>query len=299
VGAERNAGQIGSRLDLVLQVKREPRGVGHRDNVASAPVRIGDLELVPLSDGTAVLPREFYVDLDWSVHLELLAPDGRIHMPIGCYLVRRGDRTVLLDAGLGARTTAWGRGGELPAQLASAGCEPGDIDLVVCTHLHLDHAGWLMHEGEPYFPNATVRFGAGDWKMFVTDADPTDHIRVAMLALDAAGRLEPMDGDMVALAPGITARATPGHTTGHYCLVLASGDERAFLLGDAVECPLQLTEPDFYALSDVDPDLARRTRETVWREVEGTTDVVAAAHFPDLQFGRVLTGEGRRWFTPA
>ena len=155
-----------------------------------------------------------------------------------------------------------------------------------------------MHEGEPYFANATVRFGAGDWKMFVTDADPADHIRVAMEALDAAGRLEPIDGDMVALAPGITARATPGHTSGHYCLVVASGNERAFLLGDAVECPLQLTQPDFYALSDVDPDLARRTREAVWREVEGTADLVAGAHFPDLRFGRVLTGEGRRWFTP-
>ena len=148
-------------------------------------MRIGDLELVPLSDGTAVLPRKFYVDLDWSAHQELLGADGRI---------------LLLDAGLGARSTGWARGGELPAQLASAGCAPGDIDLVVCTHLHLDHAGWLMHEGKPYFPNATVRFGAGDWKMFVTDADPTDHIRVAMEALDAAGRLEPMDGDMVVVA---------------------------------------------------------------------------------------------------
>ena len=114
-------------------MKREPIGIGHRDNVASAPVRVGDLELVPLSDGTAVLPRNFYVDLDWSAHHELLGRDGRIHMPIGCYLVRGGDHTVLLDAGLGARTTEWGRGGELPAQLASAGCAPDDIDLGGCS----------------------------------------------------------------------------------------------------------------------------------------------------------------------
>ena len=262
-------------------------------------MRIGDLELIPLSDGTAVLPRQFYVDLDWSRHGDLLGSDGRIHIPIGCYLVRGGGHTVLLDAGLGPHTIEWARGGDLPAQLTAAGCSPEDIDLVVCTHLHRDHAGWLMHEGKPFFANATVRFGAGDWQMFVRDADPADHIRVAMEGLDAAGRLDPIDGDMVALAPGITARATPGHTTGHYCLVLASGEERVFLLGDAVECPLQLTEPDFYALSDVDPDLARRTRETLWREVEGTSDVVGAAHFPELQFGRVLAGAGRRWFTTA
>jgi glyoxylase-like metal-dependent hydrolase (beta-lactamase superfamily II) len=262
-------------------------------------VRIGDLELVPLSDGTAVLPPQFYVDLDWSRHADLLAPDGRIHIPIGCYLVRGAGPTVLLDAGLGPHDIGWGRGGALPAELRAAGCTPDDIDLVVCTHLHRDHAGWLVQDGQPFFANATVRFGAGDWQLFVRDADPADPIRVAMETLDAAGRLDPIEGDMVAVAPGITARATPGHTSGHYCLVLASGDARAFLLGDAVECPLQLTEPDFYALSDVDPALARRTRETLWREIEGTADLVAAAHFPELQFGRVLAGAGRRWFTPA
>ena len=45
-------------------------------------------------------------------------------------------------------------------------------------------------------------------------------------------------GDNVALAPGLTALHTPGHTPGHYGLVVSSGEERAVLLGDAVECPL-------------------------------------------------------------
>jgi hypothetical protein len=70
------------------------------------------------------------------------------------------------------------------------------------------------------------------------------------------------------------------------------------LLGDAVECPLQLEEPDFYAMSDVDPALAQRTREALWRELEGSDVAVSAAHFPGLQFGRVLKGTGRRLFGP-
>ena len=70
------------------------------------------------------------------------------------------------------------------------------------------------------------------------------------------------------------------------------------LLGDAVECPLQLEEPDFYALSDVDPALAARTCEALWRELEGTDVAITAAHFPGLQFGRVLAGTGRRLFSP-
>ena len=119
-----------------------------------------------------------------------------------------------------------------------------------------------------------------------------------MEALATTDRLEPMEGDLVAIAPGITARHTPGHTMGHYGLVLSSGDERAVLLGDAVECPLQLEEPDFSVISDVDPALAARTREALWAELEGTPALVTAAHFPGLEFGRVMRGEGKRYFTP-
>jgi glyoxylase-like metal-dependent hydrolase (beta-lactamase superfamily II) len=259
-------------------------------------VRVGAIDVVPLNDGTATMPREFWVGFDFERHPGVLAPDGRIHMPIGCYLVRTGDQLVLLDAGLGPMKNEWGRGGDLPAQLAAAGVAPGDIDLVVCTHLHLDHAGWLVHDGAPFFGKATVRFGADDWARFVVDAEPDDHIRLAMELLRDENRLDPIDGDMVPLAPGLTARFTPGHTEGHYSLVVASGDERLFLLGDAVECPLQIAADDFNAMSDVDPDLARRTREAVWREVEGTADKVGGAHFPGLEFGRVLRGVGKRWF---
>jgi glyoxylase-like metal-dependent hydrolase (beta-lactamase superfamily II) len=119
-----------------------------------------------------------------------------------------------------------------------------------------------------------------------------------MECLSAAGRLDPLEGDMLSVAPGLTARHTPGHTLGHYGLVVSSGADRAVILGDAVECPLQLEEPDFYALSDVDPALAARTREALWRELEGTDTAVTAAHFPGLEFGRVLVGTGRRFFSP-
>jgi glyoxylase-like metal-dependent hydrolase (beta-lactamase superfamily II) len=259
-------------------------------------VHVGDIEVVPLSDGTATLPKEFWVGFDYERHPEVLAPDGRLHMPIGCYLVRTGDRVVLLDAGMGPHDAGWGRGGELPAQLAAAGVAPEDIDTVVCTHLHVDHAGWLVHDGAPFFPRATVRYGSGDWTRFVDDAAPDDRIAVGMRLLAETDRLDPIDGDMVALAPGLTARFTPGHTDGHYSLVVASGDERLFLLGDAVECPLQVGEDEFNAFSDVDPAMAKRTRDAMWREIEGSEALVGAAHFPGLQVGRILSGNGKRWF---
>ncbi|HEX2039650.1 MAG TPA: MBL fold metallo-hydrolase [Acidimicrobiales bacterium] len=255
-------------------------------------LRVGDVEIVPLVDGTCRLPQDFYVNLDFAAHPGLVADDGRVHVPIGCYLLRTGDRTVLLDAGMGPRRTSWGEGGDLPAQLAAVGVQPSDVDTVVCTHLHLDHAGWLVQDDRPYFPRATVRFGIGDREHFADDPVVGPAVRV----LEDAGRVEPIEGDDVALAPGLTARHTPGHTPGHYGLVVSSGEQRAVILGDAVECPLQVEEADLYVMSDVDPVLARRTREAMWRELEGTDTLVGAAHFPGLRFGRILGAAGRRWF---
>jgi hypothetical protein len=47
----------------------------------------------------------------------------------------------------------------------------------------------------------------------------------------------------------------------------------------------------------MDPALARRTRDALWAELEGTTTQFTAAHFPGLQFGRVLRGQGKRYFS--
>ena len=116
-----------------------------------------------------------------------------------------------------------------------------------------------------------------------------------MEALADAGRLDPVTVDGEPLAAGITARLTPGHTPGHLSLVLASGTDRAYLLGDAVHCPTQIQEPDWVNLSDVDPALAAATRSALWEELEGGGHRFTAAHFPGLQFGRLLRGEGRRF----
>ena len=257
-------------------------------------MRIGDIELVPLVDGTCALPQQFYVGLDFAAHPELLGPDGKVHIPVGCYLIRTGDRLILLDAGIGPLDVGWARGGDLPAELAAAGVQPGDIDTVVCTHLHVDHAGWLIRNGEPFFPNATLRFGAGDWSHFV-EAVPDDRPwRRCMERLREQDRVRLIETDGESIAPGVNARLAPGHTPGHSCLVLSSGAERAVLLGDAVTCPVQLEEADWQAMGDVDPDLATRTREALWRELEGTATRVVAAHFPGLRFGRIVRGEGSR-----
>jgi glyoxylase-like metal-dependent hydrolase (beta-lactamase superfamily II) len=218
-----------------------------------------------------------------------------LEIPIGCFLVRTGDLTVLVDAGIGPVDSPLFVGGDLPGRLGAEGVKPDDVDLVLCSHLHLDHSGWLVRDDKPFFPNATVRFGAGDWDQFVTGAPANDYTRQQVETLQGAGRVKLIDGEET-LAPGIRSLPAPGHTLGHTCFVLSSGDRRALLLGDSVTCPVQLEEPEWMAMSDIDPELAKRTREALWRELEGTQDLAVAAHFPGLEFGRVLLGEGKRYW---
>lgn len=265
-------------------------------------MKVGDIEVIPVPDGEARLPSTYFPNADWGPHAELLDDDDNFEIPIGCFLVRTGDLTVLVDGGLGpveGSVPAGGdrqmhfRCGDLPAKLDAAGTKPEDVDLIVLTHLHLDHIGWVAQNAEPYFPNATVRFGVEDLDQFI-DVETPDPFAKAMV--DALGdRAEPITADGE-VAPGISTLHSPGHTLGHRCVVVSSADERAFLLGDAVTCPIQLTESDWEAMSDVDPKLAKRSREALWRELEGSEDLAVAAHFPGLGFGRVLRGEGKRYF---
>lgn len=264
---------------------------------------IGEIDVHPIADGTfRASPEYFGAHARVEGHEDLFIRDGMAYLPIGCFLVRTRDRTVLVDAGMGPAMRDDGPkrllvGGQLPLGLRAVGVTPADVTDVVCTHLHADHCGWLFGlDARPTFPNATIWFGAADWDHFV--ADPArwmfDHIRHGFLG--AGDRLRPVTGDTT-VAPGVTLTMTPGHTPGHLCVIVSSGDRRALLLGDAVVCPVQLDEPTWQSIGDVDPVLAARVRERLFRELEDGRTLGAGAHFPELQFGRVLAGLGRRWLT--
>jgi hypothetical protein len=77
-------------------------------------------------------------------------------------------------------------------------------------------------------------------------------------------------------------------------IVVSSGTERAMLLGDVVHCPVELLDDEWAGMGDLDPALAARTREAMAREIEDGKTPVAGAHFPGMQFGRLLRGAGKR-----
>jgi glyoxylase-like metal-dependent hydrolase (beta-lactamase superfamily II) len=257
-------------------------------------VKIGTLSIEPVRDGVAVVPPSMAYtdknDADWAAHRQFLDADGNLAMALGGFLVRdeRSDRVVLVDAGVGNITRGPFIGGELLASLAALGVQPGDVTDVVFTHLHFDHVGWATQQGEIVFPNATYRCDERDWTHFV-GPDPGATRKLEPIA----DRVETWSGGG-SLLPGIDLMDGAGHTPGSTIVVLSSGTERAMLLGDVVHCPVELLDDEWDGMADVDPELARRTRLALARELEGQDVPVAAAHFEGLRFGRLLAGQGSR-----
>ena len=264
---------------------------------------IGDLSVVVLCDGEATFPGFKYFgvpDEAWTPHLRWLDHKGDLVFPFSCFLVRSKVQTVLIDTGLGPIQSGGFRGGDLWADMAAAGVTAEEIDTVFVTHLHLDHCGTIARkDGDgwvPSFPRATYRWTSAEQEHW-SGPLPAGSVKNQNLLDAVAARWQAADGGE-SLAPGIDVIATPGHTPGHAGIVLSSGDERAFILGDAISCPVQLEETEWSGMGDVDPKLARQSQEVIAREAEGSGALVAAAHFPGLTFGRVLRGEGRRYWEP-
>ena len=236
---------------------------------------------------------------DWLPHQQFLDEDGMLPCELGGFLVRSGERLLLVDTGAGQLDQpGFGR---LLESLAAAGHRPDDITDVVLTHLHFDHVGWTSDGERAIFPNATYRCDERDWHFFVGPEGHDESVALSMLGgLSATERLTPVAprfetwSSDAAIAPGIDLRTAPGHTPGSTVVVLSSGTERAMLLGDVVHCPVELLEEEWEFIADVDKELARRTRAALAREIEGSGIPAAASHFPDMRFGRLLPAGGRR-----
>jgi glyoxylase-like metal-dependent hydrolase (beta-lactamase superfamily II) len=258
--------------------------------------QVGSITVQPLFDGTAILEPAMFtmasengmVPSDWSAHQHHLDPDGTFRVPVGAFLVRTGDRLVLLDAGVGEVETddPMFTGGELLNSMRTYGVEPEDIDTVIVSHLHTDHMGWLTHRDVPVFVNATIHVGAADWQYFVEEVKGGKR-RAAKLQL-VQDNVSLVHDDGVTLAPGLTTRLTPGHTPGHLSTVISSGGERMIVLGDAIHCPAQLTEPDWQFLYDTDGALAKRTRQALLNEANDPNTTLLPCHFPGMSTTRLL-----------
>lgn len=191
-----------------------------------------------------------------------------------CYLLRdAAGRTVLVDTGIGPEDSpaaSWAPvPGMLGAELARVGVSPEEVDAVVITHLHSDHASGAVIGGVPVFANARHVFQRSE-----IDAAAEDVLGHVVRPLGE--RVQVVDGQADVL-PGIRVFHTPGHTPGHQ--VVQVGD--LVLTGDVVLHPAQLADPKVTYLYDDDPELAAATRMELLERVRAARGMIATAHFAE------------------
>jgi glyoxylase-like metal-dependent hydrolase (beta-lactamase superfamily II) len=248
-------------------------------------VRVGSLDVSVLVDaeGSFATVAEAF---------PALSSGAEWRLPVNTVLVRGGGTTLLVDTGLGPEPRAFmpGAGARLLAELARAGASPAEVDLVVHTHLHVDHVGW-----DGSFPNARYAVSAAEWSYFMSEDSLArrPHLRDRVKPLRDAGSVDLIDGELE-VASGVRLVPTPGHTPGHASVFIESEGEELVVLGDVAVHDLQLADPDLVYVSDHDPELSAATRKQVLgRLADRGTDVIVGHFHGPGRFGR--QGEGFSW----
>jgi glyoxylase-like metal-dependent hydrolase (beta-lactamase superfamily II) len=236
-----------------------------------ASMTIGGVTVLALEDGAGPFfaPREVaFPEADARLWAEAdqrdpaAVRDGDWHLRFRCYALRFDDgRIIVVDTGIGPASapSTWAPlPGRLPDELAAAGIDRSDVDMVVLTHVHTDHVGWSMDAaGAPYFPNARYLVQAAEINA-VESREPA-LAQWLFAPLRAASQLVVADGTRQ-IAPGAAVQATPGHTPGHQSLVLISDERTLIVTGDLMVHVLQFIDPTQPYLYDDNADIARDSR---------------------------------------
>lgn len=264
-------------------------------------IMVGQFEVTALHDGgielnTSLLRTVTLPDLDRLLSRKFV---GKTVMQgtVNAYLINTGDHLILIDTGAG---THFGPTlGGLLANLRAAGYEPDQVDMVLLTHMHVDHLGGLVNEDEePTFPDATVWVAQAENDYWLSEqiaaSMPEERQRFFELArknaepYQAEEKWQTFNGGELVLAPGVRAIKAEGHTPGHTAFVIESEGQKMVIWGDVVHVhAVQFARPEASIEFDVDKQRAVATRKALFQELAASGTLVAGAHLPFPGIGRI------------
>ncbi len=273
---------------------------------------LGDLELISLCDGSFRLDGgAIFGIVPQVMWAERFQPDGvnRVELAVR-QLIVRGTRTMLIDAGFGDKTDeklrqhlSLNRGRNLDHALADARIAPDDIDIVLATHLHWDHAGGFTVRGadgrvRPRFPRARYVVRRGEWEDATHPTVRTrgNYVVDDFMPLMAAGVLEFVDDDQT-IMPGVKVRRTGGHTMHHQMVLIESNGQRAAFPADLLPTSAHLSLP-WVAAVDQFPVETIASKQAFLDEASATRTLVFFDHDPHTPAAYVVERNGKRSLQP-
>jgi glyoxylase-like metal-dependent hydrolase (beta-lactamase superfamily II) len=302
--------------------------------------RVGDATIIKILDLPldATEPREMYpgqVDVSTAVEETRKSWPGSVNpkthlirQSIHTWLVRTPKRVILVDTGAGNDKDR----PSLPLlnhlhlpfieRLKAEGVQPEEVDLVLLTHLHVDHVGWNTRKVDgrwvPTFPNAKYIFsgresaylaalcaGHGSDVLIREEAKlgPMPHPPIpgiyegvfedSIRPVIEAGLAKKIAVDGTEVVEGFSFLPSPGHSIDHACIRFDSKSDRALFWGDVMHHPLQFVRPDWNSAFCEFPDAARKSRRWAMNHAAETNALVFTTHFGESSVGRVSHEGGR------
>ena len=264
-------------------------------------MQFGEFELFVVSDGTFQLDGGAMFGTIPKVLWERTNPAddrNRILMGLNCLLIRTPTENILVDTGLGNaydEKFAFLYGvdkseTDLLRSLAAAGVQATDINKVILSHLHFDHAGGNcfqkeVGEFEPTFPNAVYYINQGELA-YAKEPDPRSspsYLPYTWEPLEKRGQVALISGDEE-VAPGVTILPAPGHTPNHQIVTVKSDGLTACFLADLVPTPSHL-KTHYVMGFDLDALTAMKNKERVLKQAQAENWLLIFEHSPDIKAG--------------
>lgn len=262
-------------------------------------MRIGNVDIFVVSDGFVrmdgggmfgVVPR-----ILWE---KLLAPDAqnRVLTALNCLLIVTDGKTILVDTGLGTKLMAKQeenfarRGGSrLLGNLARIGIAPQDVDIVINTHLHADHCGGnTWRDGDeilPTFPRAEYWVQRQE---FLDASFPNERTKATYFADNfiPLERVCLLDGD-ARVTEEVRTVITPGHTRSHQSVLIESGGQKAFFLGDLAGRTIYLENLAWVPAYDLEPMVSIETKRHIRQWAFEENVLLIFQHDAVMTLGRI------------
>jgi glyoxylase-like metal-dependent hydrolase (beta-lactamase superfamily II) len=231
---------------------------------------------------------------------------NRIPLAMRCLLIEAPQALVLVDTGAGNKEDAKfkdiygieneGEPTRLEDAIRAAGFAPADVDIVLLTHLHFDHAGGNTRREEsgriaPSFPGARYVLQRRELEFARSN---NERIRASYLPHNfepvvQAGLLDLIDG-AAEVTDAVSVLPTPGHIPFHQSVLVRSGGETACFLADVCPTSAHLPLPGVMGY-DLEPLVTLETKRGLWERARAEDWLLVFEHDPVVAWGRLERAE--------
>jgi glyoxylase-like metal-dependent hydrolase (beta-lactamase superfamily II) len=231
---------------------------------------------------------------------------NRIPLAMRCLLVETPDALVLIDNGCGNKETDKfldiygienaGSPTRLEDALKSLGFKTDDVDIMIDTHLHFDHAGgntFRAADGTIQLSFARARYVVqrGEWEYahWRNERIQASYLPHNFDPVNESGKFDFVDG-AAQIIPGISVLPTPGHTPHHQSVVVTSQGATACFLADVIPTSAHLPLPWIMAY-DVEPLVTLESKRSLLERARSERWLLVFEHDPKVPWGHLTSDE--------